>query len=63
MGLLFHMEFAEQRVVGNGPEQPVNVEIGSDQQRFRPAVSEVGRLWADNQKAKRLLGWEPRFGV
>ena len=40
----------------------VKVEIVPDQQRFRPAASEVGRLWADNQKAKRLLGWEPRFG-
>ena len=29
MGLLLHMKFAEQRVVGNGPQQAVNVEIRS----------------------------------
>jgi len=22
----------------------------------------VERLWADNSKAKNLLGWEPRYG-
>jgi nucleoside-diphosphate-sugar epimerase len=27
---------------------------------LRPDKSEVDRLWCDNSKAKRLLGWEPR---
>jgi NAD dependent epimerase/dehydratase len=39
----------------------VDLEISSDEQRFRPKNSEVERLWADNQKAKRLLDWSPQF--
>ncbi|MBC7905488.1 MAG: GDP-mannose 4,6-dehydratase [Rhodospirillaceae bacterium] len=38
------------------------VEIQTDEARFRPAGSEVERLWACNAKAKRLLGWEPSYG-
>jgi len=39
-----------------------HVEIVSDEQRFRPVNSEVERLWASNQKARELMGWEPRYG-
>ncbi|WP_138753689.1 NAD-dependent 4,6-dehydratase LegB [Paenibacillus sinopodophylli] len=39
-----------------------NIEIVSDEARFRPEKSEVERLWADNSKAERLLGWTPEFG-
>jgi dTDP-glucose 4,6-dehydratase len=38
------------------------VEIVLDQQRVRPAKSEVERLWADNTKAEQLLGWAPKYG-
>lgn len=38
------------------------IEILTDDQRIRPAKSEVERLWADNTKAKELLGWEPVYG-
>ena len=38
------------------------VEIQTDEVRLRPEKSEVNRLWADNQKAKQLLGWEPQYG-
>ncbi|HEY3277773.1 MAG TPA: NAD-dependent 4,6-dehydratase LegB [Syntrophorhabdaceae bacterium] len=38
------------------------IEIESDEQRFRPEKSEVERLWADNGKAKELAGWEPLYG-
>ncbi|MBD3920695.1 SDR family oxidoreductase [Paenibacillus sp. PR3] len=38
------------------------IEIVSDEVRLRPEKSEVERLWADNAKAKQLLGWEPQFG-
>ena len=31
-------------------------------ERLRPPGSEVERLWADNSKAKTLLGWEPAYG-
>ncbi|MFC1821660.1 NAD-dependent 4,6-dehydratase LegB [Thermodesulfobacteriota bacterium] len=39
----------------------LEVEIETDSQRIRPEKSEVERLWADNSKAKRLTGWEPRL--
>lgn len=35
--------------------------VQSDQKRVRPEKSEVERLWADNSKAKELLGWAPEF--
>ena len=39
-----------------------DVEFVSDEQRLRPAGSEVERLWADNRKARELLGWQPQYG-
>jgi NAD dependent epimerase/dehydratase len=36
-----------------------NAEIITDPARVRPQDSEVERLWCDNTKAKRLLGWDP----
>jgi len=39
-----------------------DIEIETEQKRVRPDMSEVERLWADNAKAKALLGWEPAFG-
>lgn len=38
-----------------------SIEIETDQVRLRPDKSEVERLWADNTKAKKLLGWEPHY--
>ena len=38
-----------------------DVEIETDEIRLRPENSEVERLWADNQKAKRLFQWEPAY--
>jgi dTDP-glucose 4,6-dehydratase len=40
----------------------VKIEIETDQVRLRPEKSEVNRLWADNTKAKKLVGWEPMYG-
>ena len=40
----------------------VDAQITSSNERFRPANSEVERLWADNQKAKELLDWTPAYG-
>ncbi len=37
------------------------IEIQSDEQRFRPGSSEVMRLCGDIEKAKSLIGWEPQF--
>jgi dTDP-glucose 4,6-dehydratase len=39
-----------------------DVEWVCDEQRLRPEKSEVERLWADNTKARELLGWTPAFG-
>lgn len=38
------------------------IEIETEEERLRPEKSEVNRLWADNSKAKKLLGWEPQYG-
>jgi dTDP-glucose 4,6-dehydratase len=38
------------------------IEIITDAQRLRPAKSEVERLLAANDKARELLGWQPRYG-
>ena len=38
------------------------IEITTDEARFRPENSEVERLWADNAKVKQLFGWEPNYG-
>jgi len=39
-----------------------DIEIETEEKRLRPALSEVERLWADNTRAKNLLGWEPLYG-
>ena len=36
--------------------------IESDEVRHRPEKSEVNRLFASNDKAKRILEWEPLYG-
>ena len=38
------------------------IEIITDEARLRPENSEVERLWADNNKAKQLFGWQPSYG-
>lgn len=38
------------------------IEVESDEVRVRPGLSEVERLWACNQKAREMFGWEPAFG-
>lgn len=38
------------------------IEIVTDDQRIRPAKSEVERLWASNDKAKSMLRWSPEYG-
>jgi dTDP-glucose 4,6-dehydratase len=39
----------------------VNVEVVLDEQRLRPDKSEVERLCASSEKARRLLDWSPEF--
>jgi NAD dependent epimerase/dehydratase len=38
-----------------------DVEFTSDEQRLRPAGSEVERLWADNARARDLAHWMPEY--
>lgn len=38
-----------------------SIEIISDESRVRPEKSEVDRLWAANEKAKRIFNWEPIY--
>lgn len=40
----------------------VEIDILTDEQRLRPEKSEVERLWASNDKARELLGWQPQYG-
>lgn len=40
----------------------VDIEIVSDQERMRPSDSEVERLFAGVDKARRLFGWAPAHG-
>jgi dTDP-glucose 4,6-dehydratase len=40
----------------------VEIEIATDEKRVRPEKSEVERLLASNDKARALLGWQPRYG-
>jgi dTDP-glucose 4,6-dehydratase len=44
-------------IVGKTPK------IVTDPQRIRPGKSEVMRLWASNEKAKRMIGWEPHISL
>ncbi len=39
------------------------VQVVTEEVRQRPLSSEVDRLWADNRKAKRLIGWSPQMGL
>ncbi len=39
----------------------VDLTAETDAVRIRPEKSEVERLWADNTKARKLLGWEPLY--
>ena len=38
------------------------VEITTDEQRLRPAGSEVNRLFGDNTRLRELTGWQPTYG-
>lgn len=40
----------------------VPIKLVTDEERKRPQNSEVERLWADNSKAKELLGWQSTYG-
>lgn len=37
--------------------------VVTDAQRIRPGKSEVMKLWASDQKARDVIGWEPRVSL
>ena len=39
----------------------MNINIITDEERVRPDKSEVERLFASNNKAKKLLNWSPTY--
>lgn len=39
----------------------VKVKVETEQVRLRPDKSEVERLWAENKKARELVGWQPQY--
>lgn len=39
-----------------------NVDVVTDENRVRPSLSEVERLWSDNRKACALFDWSPDYG-
>jgi len=39
-----------------------DVEVTSDEQRFRPEKSEVNRLFGSNQLLRHLTNWKPQYG-
>jgi dTDP-glucose 4,6-dehydratase len=59
LGSGFEISVGEMtRLVAELMDVPIAIEM--DEERLRPAASEVTRLCADTSKARRLLGWEPR---
>jgi dTDP-glucose 4,6-dehydratase len=37
------------------------IELKVEKERLRPENSEVERLWASNDKARQILGWQPKY--
>ncbi len=37
------------------------IEVVCDEERLRPDASEVERLWASNEKVRRILDWTPEY--
>jgi NAD dependent epimerase/dehydratase len=44
-------------IIGKSPKVVI------DPLRIRPGKSEVMKLWASNQKAREMIGWEPRVSL
>jgi NAD dependent epimerase/dehydratase len=40
----------------------VPIDVVTESERLRPVASEVERLWASTDKAKKLLDWQPQLG-
>ena len=61
MGSGFEVSMAEVvEMIGEISGQ--NPRVTLDQDRIRPAASEVERLWSDSSKMAETFGWKPDFG-
>lgn len=60
LGSGFEISIADTAIV-IGDVMGAKIEVTPDDQRLRPAKSEVERLFASHDKAKRLLNWSPQF--
>lgn len=45
-----------------GEVMNLELEIVTDENRFRPDASEVNRLFGDNSRLRQLTGWQPAYG-
>lgn len=61
LGSNFEISIADV-VVMIGDIMAIEPQIEISSERLRPTESEVERLWADNSKARDVLGWSPDYG-
>lgn len=64
-GVVFNLGNGEEISIGALAQKIIaltasTAAVEQDQQRVRPAASEVDRLWADTTAARSVLGWSPR---
>ena len=61
IGLNFEVSIGDTaKIIAETLQQPIN--IICENERLRPENSEVDRLFACNEKAFKLLDWQPNFG-
>ncbi len=54
-------DLAKKIIKLTGAEKKLKLKV--DKKRVRPKASEVMRLKGDNRKAKRLVGWKPKYKI
>jgi nucleoside-diphosphate-sugar epimerase len=67
VGEVINLGTGEEISIGELAEKVIalvgrDIHVLSDDDRMRPAASEVNRLLSDNSKAARLIGWQPEVG-
>lgn len=68
LGTAINFGYGQEISIGDLARRIINLigsgaEVVSEDERLRPSASEVARLLADNEKARRLLGWQPRISL
>jgi len=66
VGQVINVGSGEERSIGEMARTILDmcgreIPVVSDDERVRPEESEVGRLCADNTKARHVLGWQSRY--